>query len=76
MTANNMTVEPTTRTFYYHTKILDLTAKIFTDQTGRLPHLLYVRNRHTMLIYDYNSNTITFESLKVRSKVDLLQAYT
>ena len=56
-------------------KTVDLSGKIYTDQTGRLPVTSSKGNKYIMVAYHYNSNTIHAEPLKTISGLDLTSAY-
>ena len=54
---------------------MDLSRKIYTDQTGRLPVTSSKGNKYILVAYHYKSNTIHAEPLKTRSGLDLTAAY-
>ena len=56
-------------------KTVDLTGKIYTDQTGRFPVTSRKGNKYILVTYHYDSNTIHAEPLKTISVLDLKTAY-
>jgi len=56
-------------------RIEDATGKIYTDQTGRFIVASTRGNKYILVAYDYDSNTILTEPLKIRTGPDLLAAY-
>ena len=55
-------------------KKVDLTRKIYTDQTGRFPVTSSKGNKYILVEYHYEPNTIHAEPLKTRSGLDLKTA--
>jgi hypothetical protein len=70
------TDEPKERTNWVYMKPIEVTGKIFSDQTGRFPVTSSRGNKYVMIVYDYDSNAILAEPLKSRNEVELLRAYT
>ena len=54
---------------------MDLTGKIYLNQTGRLSVTSSKGNKYILVAYHYDSNTIHAEPLKTRSGLDLKTAY-
>ena len=54
---------------------MDLTWKIYTDQTGRFLVTSSKGKNYILVAYHYDSNTIHAEPLKTRSGLDLKTAY-
>ena len=54
---------------------VDLSGKIYTDQTGRFPVTSSKGNKYILVAYHYDSNTIHSEPLKKISGLDLTIAY-
>ena len=52
-------------------KTVDLSEKIYTDQTGRFPVTSSKGNKYSLVAYHFDSNTIHTEPLKTRSGLDL-----
>ena len=48
-------------------KTVDLTGKIYTDQTGRFPITSRKGNKYILVDYHYDSNTIHEEPLKTQT---------
>ena len=71
-----MTVETIVRIFCCYTTTIDVNGNIYIDQTGKFPHLSLVRNNYIIVIYDYDSKTITSKPLNSWSEDSLLQACT
>ena len=55
-------------------KTVELSGKIYSDQTGRFPLTSSNGNRYVMVVYDNDSNSILVEPLKSRSAEHLLAA--
>jgi hypothetical protein len=68
--------EPKTRTNWVYMQPIEVTGKIFSNQTGRFPLTSSRGNKYIMIVYDYDSNAILAEPLKSRSENELLRAYT
>ena len=68
--------EPNTRTHVVFMKPIEITGKIYSDQTGRFPLTSSRGNKYIMLVYDVDSNSITTEPLKSRNELELLRAYS
>ena len=67
--------ETTTTEVLHHEffiKTVELSGKIYSDQTGRLPLTSSKGNRYVMIVYDNDSNAILAEPLKLRSAENLL----
>ena len=58
----------------FYTKIIDLTGKIYSDQTGRFPVQSSRGNKYIMVVYDHDSNAILPKALKSRSAAEHLTA--
>ena len=56
-------------------KTVDLSGKIYTDQTGRFPVTSSKGNTYIFVAYHFDSNTIPAEPLKTRSGLDITAAY-
>ena len=56
-------------------KTVDLSGKLYTDQTGRSPVTSSKVNKYILVAYYYDSNTIHAEPLKTRSGLDFTAAY-
>ena len=56
-------------------KKVDLSGKIYTDQTGRFQVTSRKGNKYILVAYHYDSNTIHAEPLKTRLGLDLTDAY-
>ena len=52
-------------------KTVDLSGKIYTDQTGRFPVTSSKGNKYILVAYHYDSNKIHAEPLKTGSGLDL-----
>ena len=48
----------------YYVKTIDLTGKIYSDQTGRFPVTSSKGSKYIMIIYNHNSNAILARLLK------------
>ena len=57
-------------------KPIEITGKIYSDQTGRFPLTSSRGHKYIMIVYDYDSNSILAEPLKSRNELELLRAYT
>ena len=68
--------EPSVRTNSVYTKVVEVTGKTFTDQTGRFPVTSSKGNQYIMVLYDYDSSAILAELMKNRSKSELFRVYT
>ena len=55
--------------------VQDLQGKAYTDQIERFPVTSSLGKKYVMIAYDYDSNTITAESLKSRTGEALRNAY-
>ena len=55
---------------------IQITGKIFSDQTGRFPITSSRGNKYIMIVYDFDSNAILAEPLKSRTEIELVRAYT
>ena len=55
-------------------KIIDLTSKVYSDQTGWFPVTLSKSNYYIIVVYDHDSNAILAEALKLRVSNEHLQA--
>ena len=51
----------------FYLKTVDLTSKLYSDQTGRFPITLSRGNKYVMITYDHNSNAILVQLLKTKS---------
>lgn len=51
------------------------TGKIFSDQTGRFPHISSQGHQYIFVLYDFDSNCIFAEPLKNRAAATIKQAY-
>ena len=55
-------------------KILPISGKISSDNTGRFPVILSRGEKYSMVTTDYDSDTILEEPLTSRTKADLLRS--
>ena len=55
--------------------IIELNRMIFTHQTGWFPIISQKGNQYTMVLYNYNSNTILAEGWKSRTTIELTATY-
>jgi hypothetical protein len=55
---------------------IEITGKIYSDQTGRFPVTSSRGNKYIMVVYDYDSNSILTEPLKSRNENELVRAYS
>ena len=55
---------------------LEISGKLFTDQTGRFPTKSSKINQYVMIAYDQDSNAIIGEPIKSRAAQELLRAMT
>ena len=55
--------------------IIKLNRMISTYQTGRFPIVSQKGNKHTMVLYNYDSNTILAEGAKSRTRKELTSTY-
>ena len=55
-------------------KVYDTQNTIFTDQTGKFPHLSSRGNRYQMILYHVASNSIWVEAMKNRTEGEIIQA--
>ena len=46
---------------------------MFTDQTGKLPHLSSQGNRYQMILYHVSSNSIWVEAMKNRTEGEVIK---
>ena len=56
-------------------KDIEITGKIFTDQTGRFPVPSIEGYKYVMILYDYDSNSVRGVPMKSRSKEEMVRAY-
>ena len=65
--------EPTaaSRTNEVFIKVVDLQAKVYSDQTGVFPHISSQGYRYLMIFYDYDTNAIFVRPLKTKTSVEL-----
>ena len=75
-TPSSPSQEPAVRTNFVYTKVVEVTGKIFTDQTGRFPVTSSKGNQYIMVLYDFDSNAILAEPMKNRSEREMVQVYT
>jgi hypothetical protein len=73
---SDLSIESNVRTHCAFTKVVSVTGKVFSDQTGRFPQTSSRGNKCIMIFYDYDSNAILAEPLKSRSKSELIRAFT
>jgi hypothetical protein len=76
MTTPPSSPEPPVRTHFVYPKVIDITGKIFSDQTGRFPVTSSRGNKYIMIVYDYDSTAILAEPLKNRTEGELVRAYS
>jgi hypothetical protein len=72
MTTPPSVTEPTVRTHFVYTKVIEITGQIYSDQTGRFPVISSRGNKYIMVVYDYDSRAILAEPIKNRSERELL----
>ena len=65
--AREMTTTPQVREYEYYVKTIELTGKLYSDQTGRFPVISSKGNKYIMIIYDHDSNAILARPLKTKS---------
>ena len=70
------TDSPSVRTNWVFMQPIQITGKIFSDQTGRFPFTSSRGNKYVMIVYDFDSNAILAEPMKSRTKIELVRAYT
>ena len=51
------------------------TGKAYGDMTGKYPKMPSSENQYIWLIYDYDSNLIIGEPLKIPQKIDIMNGY-
>ena len=68
--------EPRVRTKMAFLKSIEVTGNIPPDQTGCLPVTSSGGRKYLMVLYDYDSNAIIAEPLKLRSKQKLVRTYS
>ena len=68
-------VEPPVRTHFLYPRVVELTSKVFLDQTGRFPVISSRGMKYIFVFYDYDSSTILENPIKLRSTADILAAY-
>ena len=73
MTATEKINKTIARENEYYAKKVDLTNKIYSDQTGRFPITSSKGNKYIMIIYDHDSNAIIARPLKTKSALEMLQ---
>jgi hypothetical protein len=62
------------RTHFVYPIVIDITGKIFSDQTGCFPVTSSRGHKYIMIVYDYHSTAILAEPLKNRSEGELVRA--
>ena len=72
MTTNNPT-EGVVRENEYYFKTVELTGKIYSDQTGWFPTTSSKGTKYVMIIYDHDSNAIIARPLKSKSATEQLE---
>ena len=55
---------------------MEITGKVFTNQTGNIPITSSRVNEYIMIIYAHNLNAILFKTMKNRSQHEIVQAQT
>jgi hypothetical protein len=76
MTTSDLFTKSNVRTHCAFTKVVSMTGRAFSDQTGRFPQTSSRGNKYIMIFYNYDSNAILAEPLKSRSKSKLVRAFT
>ncbi len=76
MTTSDLFTESNVRIHCAFTKVVSMTGKVFSDQTGRFPQTSSHGNKYIMIFYDYDSDAILAEPLKSRSESELVRAFT
>ena len=74
MTTDATEKQAKVRSSKFYVKIIDLTGKVYSDQTGRFSVISSKGNRYVMVVYDHDSNAILAEALKSRASNKHLQA--
>ena len=67
MTATDKDNKTVARENEYFVKTVDLTNKLYSDQTGRFPVTSSKGSKCIMIVYDHDSNTILARALKTKS---------
>ena len=62
-----MTTNTQVREYEYYVKTIELTGKLYSDQTGRFPVISSKGNKYIMIVYDHDSNAILARPLKTKS---------
>ena len=57
-------------------RTIDVSCKVYTDQTGRFPHASSRGSKYVMVLYNFNSNAILVEPLKNKTEREQLLATT
>ena len=71
-----MTTAPAVRERECYIKTIDVSGKVYTDQTGRFPHASSRGSKYIMVLYDFDSNAILAEPLKTKTEREQLHATT
>ena len=59
---------------YIYTKVDDTNNNMYTDQTGKFPHISSCGNQYQMIAYHADSNSIWMEPMKNRKEGEMIQA--
>ena len=57
-------------------KVVEITGKIYTDQTGKFPITSSRGNKYIMVLYDHDTNAILVEAIKNRPDQEIIRAQT
>jgi hypothetical protein len=57
-------------------KTIDVSGKVYSDQTGRFPHASSKGSKYVMVLYDFDSNAILAEPIKNKTEREQLVATT
>ena len=76
MTTSDLLEESNVRTHCAFVKTVELSGKVFSDQTGRFPYTSSRGMKYIMIFYDYDSSAILAEPIRSRSESELVRAFT
>jgi hypothetical protein len=76
MTTPSSPKEPNVRTHLVYAKVIEITGKVFSDQTGQFPVTSSKGNKYIMVVYDHDSSAILTEAMKNRTERELVRAYS
>ena len=75
-TRTSLPVEAPVQSHIAYTRVVELTGKVFADQTGCFPVISNRGIKYICVLYDYDSSAILSEPIKLRSATYILSAYT